>query len=91
MLLKQKSTGKLVEITDIEELTDPDITHLTGCLQWSEDFSDHKSFSKQSLLFPSGEELPKCWYDANFRIDDVLESNSILSYINAETDGLFRE
>jgi len=67
MYLKDISSGDLVEITDINTLADPCQTEVSGRFHSGEELQDISSFAKSQLAFPSGEALPKCWYDANYR------------------------
>ncbi len=80
MLLKHKTTGRLVEIIDILELTNPDDAQLVGCILWGEDLPDPENFDKSELCFPSGEELPKCWSDESFQEDEVMERFGMRKY-----------
>ena len=67
MLLKQKSTGKLVDIIDIQSLINPFHHDISGQLQWGEDLADPEAFSKSDLRFLSGEHLPICWINSHYR------------------------
>jgi hypothetical protein len=66
MFLQDKQNGNLVEILDIKELFDPTEKAIKGQYQAGEEEQDPEDFEKQSLIFPSGEELPRCWLDANY-------------------------
>ncbi|MDF5711769.1 MAG: acetyltransferase [Nostoc sp. S4] len=67
MLLQLKDTGELVKILEIQELIDPnnDVVHARE--QQGEEEQQPDSFKKENLVFPSGEDLPRCWLDANYR------------------------
>lgn len=67
MLLQVKNTSDLVKITDIQELIDPNVNIVHGQDQEGQEEQDTDSFEKQNLVFPSGESLPRCWLDANYR------------------------
>ncbi|MFO8023826.1 acetyltransferase [Thiohalophilus sp.] len=67
MYLKDMSNGDLVEITDLGALFDPFEASVTGRYHAGEEMQDAQSFAKQGLLFPSGEALPRCWVDANYK------------------------
>ncbi len=67
MYLKHKSSGDLVEITDLPALFDPFQSSVSGRYHAGEELQDAQDFSKQELIFPSGEALPKCWTDANYK------------------------
>ncbi|WP_017654497.1 hypothetical protein [Fortiea contorta] len=67
MFLQLKDTQDLVKILDIQELIDPnnDIVHAQD--QEGQEEQEPDAFKKENLIFPSGEKLPRCWLDANFR------------------------
>lgn len=67
MLLQVKDTSDLVKIVDIQELIDPNIDTVHGKEQEGQEEQDTDSFKKENLVFPSGENLPRCWLDANYR------------------------
>lgn len=67
MLLQDKQSGNLIEILDIEALFKPTENAVTGREQAGEEEQDPETFDKNSLVFPSGENLPRCWLDANYR------------------------
>lgn len=67
MLLQVKDTGELVKILEIQELLDPnsDIVHAQD--QEGQEEQQPDTFKKENLVFPSGEDLPRCWLDADYR------------------------
>ncbi len=67
MFLKNKHSGNLVEVLDLHALFDPLRPALTGCLHAGEEMQDPTSFEKVELIFPSGESLPRCWLDVDYR------------------------
>jgi hypothetical protein len=67
MFLKEKSTGDLVEVLDMAAMVDPCSTELEGRYHAGEELQDPALFAKDQLIFPSGEALPRCWVDANYR------------------------
>jgi len=67
MYLKDSASGDLVEITDINALVDPCQNEVSGRFHAGEELQDVNRFNKSHLLFPSGEVLPKCWRDVNYR------------------------
>ncbi|MBD2490228.1 acetyltransferase [Aulosira sp. FACHB-615] len=67
MLLQIKDTSDLVKITDIQELIDPNVNIVHGKDQEGQEEQDIDTFTKENLVFPSGESLPRCWLDANYR------------------------
>jgi hypothetical protein len=68
MFLQLKDSGDLVKILDLQELIDPnsDVVHAQD--QKGQEEQDTDTFVKVNLVFPSGENLPRCWLDANYRI-----------------------
>lgn len=71
MLLKQKETSHLLEVTDIVELMNPRAQRVHGQMCYGEELGDREEFEKSTLCFPSGEELPRCWTDIHYRDQDI--------------------
>ncbi|HLO84738.1 MAG TPA: acetyltransferase [Nostocaceae cyanobacterium] len=67
MFLQLKDTGDLVKILDLQELIDPNSNLVHARDQEGQEEQDTESFRKDDLVFPSGEKLPRCWLDANYR------------------------
>ncbi|VAW76842.1 hypothetical protein MNBD_GAMMA15-2617 [hydrothermal vent metagenome] len=67
MFLKDKSSGDLVEVLDMSAMVDPCRTALEGRFHAGEEMQDPANFFKDSLEFPSGEGLPRCWIDVSYR------------------------
>jgi hypothetical protein len=67
MYLKDSASGDLVEITDINALVDPCQSEVSGRFHAGEELQDISRFNKSQLVFPSGEALPKCWRESNYR------------------------
>jgi hypothetical protein len=67
MFLKDKQTNTLVEILDVEELFDPNKNSVSGQTQAGQEEQNPDSFTKNQLKFPSGEDLPRCWLDTNYK------------------------
>jgi hypothetical protein len=67
MILQLKEDGTLVEVLDVKQLIDPNNNTIKGQVQEGEEEQDPTSYSKENLIFPSGEDLPRCWLDANYR------------------------
>jgi hypothetical protein len=67
MLLQKKDNGTLVEIVDIQEIISPNQSEVMGRVQAGEEEQDPERIQKQSLIFPSGESLPRCWMDADYQ------------------------
>ena len=67
MLLKQKSTGHMVEVLSLVDLINLNRTDIVGRYQEGEEQQDPQKFDKDDLLFLSGESLPRCWTDPHYR------------------------
>ena len=67
MYLRDKATGDMVEVLDMAAMIDPCISQLQGRFHAGEEMQEPTSFSKDGLEFPSGEALPRCWVDAEYR------------------------
>lgn len=69
MFLQSKKERALVEVLDTTALIDPMKNMIPGRVQAGQEEQDPEQFSKDDLIFPSGEELPRCWIDANYRTE----------------------
>ena len=67
MLLKIKKDDVLVEITEVIELINPMREEVMAQIQQGEEEQSPESFRKSNLVFPSGENLPQCWLDSNYK------------------------
>ena len=67
MYLKHKS-GSMVEVLAVSDLFDPSRKLVPGRFHAGEELQDPTDFSKQDLVFPSGEALPRCWLDPGYRL-----------------------
>lgn len=67
MLLQDRQSGSLVEVLDIEELIMPTKDSVPGQIQGGQEEQNPESYAKERLVFPSGESLPRCWVDPNYR------------------------
>jgi hypothetical protein len=68
MFLKDKKTGDAVEVIDLAALFDPCVNELQGRFHAGEEMQDPENFAKAGLVFPSGEALPQCWTDPDYRV-----------------------
>jgi len=68
MYLKHKESGNLVEILDVRGVADPCQALVAGRYHAGEELQDPENFSKTNLVFPSGETLPVCWLDADYKL-----------------------
>jgi hypothetical protein len=71
MLLKDESSGKLMEVLALRDLYNPLHARVVGRLHYGEEPQDPAYFDKDKLRFASGERLPRCWTDAHYRDDEV--------------------
>lgn len=68
MFLQHKRSAALIEVLDPSNLYDPCIDAITGRLHGGEEMQEPESFIKSEMLFPSGEPLPRCWLDPDYRV-----------------------
>jgi hypothetical protein len=71
MLLQDKRTGSLIEVVEIVDLINPAKDKISGRVQSGEEEQDKEPIAKATLVFPSGESLPRCWIDADYREPDA--------------------
>ncbi|HIK17737.1 MAG TPA: acetyltransferase [Leptolyngbyaceae cyanobacterium M33_DOE_097] len=67
MFLMQKNSRNLVEVLSMQKLFDPFSLEVTAQSHSGEELQDPETFLKSELLFPSGEQLPRCWVDPDYR------------------------
>lgn len=67
MYLRHLQSGDLVEIIDISEAFDPCAAEVHGRIHAGEELQEPAAFAKTGLAFPSGEALPRCWLDREYR------------------------
>ena len=67
MYLKHADSGKLVEVLSLMDLFNPNHAKLVGRYHAGEELQDPEKFTKTHLVFPSGEQLPRCWVDAGYK------------------------
>lgn len=68
MFLQHKRSGDLIEILNLENLYDPCQGEITGRFHCGEEMQEPENFAKSEIIFPSGEALPQCWIDPNYRV-----------------------
>ncbi len=61
----------MVEVTNLINLIDVNCDEVVGRYQEGEEAQDPEAYSKTSLVFLSGEELPRCWTDPHYRDDEI--------------------
>jgi hypothetical protein len=62
--LRHDEASSLVEMLDLPQLFDPLQDKVQGGLHGGEELQDPADHAKGDLVFPSGEELPRCWLKA---------------------------
>ncbi len=68
MFLQHKPSKDDIEVLNIDHLYDPCETEVLGRFHSGEEMQDPETFKKSELTFPSGESLPRCWIDPNYRL-----------------------
>ncbi|PZV27769.1 MAG: acetyltransferase [Snowella sp.] len=66
MLLKDKRDGTLIAIEDPISLMNPFKNNVDGRIQSGEEEQLTEEFAKDTLIFLSGESLPRCWVDPHY-------------------------
>ena len=67
MFLQHKQDGVLVKVLDTTALIDPLKDTIPGRIQAGQEEQEPEQISKHELVFPSGEDLPRCWIDVDYR------------------------
>ncbi|UGA53733.1 acetyltransferase [Vibrio sp. VB16] len=67
MFLKERASGDLIDIVETKDLTSLFHENVVGQYQAGQEEQDPELFKKSDLVFMSGEELPRCWTDPNYR------------------------
>ena len=67
MLLRDKSSGHMLEVRNLEDLFNLFKPEIVGCYHYGEEVQDPEKFDKSDLVFLSGEALPRCWTDPHYR------------------------
>ena len=68
MFLKTKEDGSLLEVLNLWQLMDPFAQAVEGRLHAGEELQDPAAIAKEELVFPSGEQLPRCWLDPAYAV-----------------------
>jgi hypothetical protein len=68
MLLKSKEDDGLVEINEVSDLIDPFKEEVMVQMQEGQNEQPPEPVKKSDLVFPSGEALPLCWLDSNYKL-----------------------
>jgi len=67
MFLTDLDSNGLIQVLNLDAVFDPFTPKVRGRTQEGEDTMDEGEFDKERLVFPSGEALPLCWRDSNYR------------------------
>ena len=67
MFLKTRADGSLLEVLSLQQLADPFAAQVDGRLHAGEELQELEAFAKADLVFPSGEDLPRCWVDPAYQ------------------------
>lgn len=67
MFLKDRKTGHLIEVVNINALFNLYEHDIIGRDQTGEEAQEAEHYEKADLVFLSGEELPQCWVNPNYR------------------------
>ena len=71
MFLKRKDSGRLVEVLALRDLINPLHSAIVGRYNVGEELQEPEQFVKTDLIFPSGEDLPRCWTDVHYRDEEA--------------------
>lgn len=72
MFLRETRSGDLVEVLDLEQLSNPFRDKVKVQYQHGEDLLEPELMAKSTLNFPSGEALPQCWLDGHYRDKQIF-------------------
>lgn len=75
MYLKETATNHLVEVLSLQELFDPFQLNISARYHYGEEVQDPEIFTKESLIFLSGEALPQCWLNPHYRDDQLTQKS----------------
>ena len=68
MFLQRKSDDDIIEVLDLRQLFDPCSKKFRGRSHCGEEMQDPEIYLKEEMVFPSGEQLPICWLQPNYRL-----------------------
>lgn len=74
MFLQLKDSGDIIKVLDFQELIDPNSRVIRAQDQLGQEEQEPETYQKQNLVFPSGESLPLCWVDPNYRHPQLCSS-----------------
>jgi len=73
MFLKQRDSGHMVEVLNLSDLFNLYRDEILASCHYGEEAQDPENFKKSSLIFLSGEELPRCWTNPHYRDNQLKQ------------------
>src|SRR5260221_112331 len=67
MFLKHRTTNHLLAVDGFDDLTNPTKQQVCARNQAGEEEQEPQLYKKDELAFASGEPLPKCWTDVDWK------------------------
>ncbi len=67
MFLRHIPSGGIVEILDLETLTNPFKNEVKGRFHAGDEVPPSAGFRKSDMEFLSNERLPRCWIDQHYK------------------------
>jgi hypothetical protein len=68
MFLQRKFDEDIIEVLDSHDLFNPCVKEFLGRSHCGEEIQDPQLYPKAEMVFPSGEPLPICWLEPNYRL-----------------------
>ena len=68
MFLQRKFDHDIIEVLDLHELFNPCSKEFHGRSHCGEEIQEPEIYLKKDMEFPSGETLPSCWLQPNYRM-----------------------
>lgn len=68
MFVQNSQNQTLIEVLNPEDLFNPVHATVQGRQQDGEEEQPPEDYSKDQLVFPSGEPLPQCWVDPDYQL-----------------------
>lgn len=68
MYLMHKPSGDLIEVLNLDRLFNPTHSEVNGRFLGGDELQESAAFSKDDLVFPSGEYLPRCWVSPSHKV-----------------------
>ncbi len=68
MFVKETQGQTLIKVLDVTDLIDPQSNQIQGRQQAGEEEQPPQAYEKSSLQFPSGEALPECWTNPDYKL-----------------------